>query len=81
MVLLDFQSHRRDLAYTHYKEEGLPTVIVRLFNTVGPRQTGAYGMVIPTFADQALAGQPLTVHGDGSQAGASVTWPTWSRDS
>lgn len=56
------------LAYTYWKEKGIPTVIVRLFNTVGPRQTGAYGMVIPRFVQQALKGEPLTVHGDGEQS-------------
>lgn len=55
------------LAYTYWKEKGLPTVIVRLFNTVGPRQTGHYGMVIPRFVSQAVRGEPLTVYGDGSQ--------------
>ena len=55
------------LAYTYWKEKGLPTVIVRLFNTVGPRQTGSYGMVIPRFVTQALRNEPLTVYGDGSQ--------------
>jgi UDP-glucose 4-epimerase len=55
------------LAYTYWKEKGLPTVIVRLFNTVGPRQTGAYGMVIPRFVTQALRNEPITVYGDGSQ--------------
>jgi UDP-glucose 4-epimerase len=55
------------LAHTYWKAKGLPTVIVRLFNTVGPRQTGQYGMVIPRFIDQALAGRELTVYGDGSQ--------------
>lgn len=50
------------------REEGLPFVVARLFNTVGPRQVGTYGMVVPTFVRQALAGQPLTVHGDGTQA-------------
>jgi UDP-glucose 4-epimerase len=55
------------LAYTYWKEKGLPTVIVRLFNTVGPRQTGAYGMVIPRFVGQALRGEPITVYGDGAQ--------------
>jgi UDP-glucose 4-epimerase len=55
------------LAYTYWKEKGLPTVIVRLFNTVGPRQTGAYGMVIPRFVAQALKGEPITVYGDGNQ--------------
>jgi UDP-glucose 4-epimerase len=55
------------LALAYWKERRLPVVIVRLFNTVGPRQTGQYGMVIPTFVRQALAGQPVTVHGDGTQ--------------
>ena len=55
------------LAYTYWKEKGIPTVIVRLFNTVGPRQTGAYGMVIPRFVQQALRGEPLTVYGSGKQ--------------
>ncbi|MBL7129853.1 MAG: GDP-mannose 4,6-dehydratase [Candidatus Omnitrophica bacterium] len=56
------------LAYVYWKEKGLPTIIVRLFNTVGPRQTGAYGMVIPRFVTQALKGEPLTVYGDGNQS-------------
>ncbi len=56
------------LAYTYWKEKGIPTIIVRLFNTVGPRQTGAYGMVIPRFVQQALKGDPLTVYGDGKQS-------------
>ena len=56
------------LAYTYWREKGLPTVIVRLFNTVGPRQTGAYGMVIPRFVQQALRSEPLTVHGNGRQS-------------
>src|SRR5919106_1283508 len=55
------------LALAYYKERKLPVIIVRLFNTVGPRQTGRYGMVIPNFVRQALAGQPITVFGDGSQ--------------
>ena len=55
------------LALAYWKERKLPVVIVRLFNTVGPRQTGQYGMVLPTFVRQALAGQPITVFGDGSQ--------------
>lgn len=55
------------LAFTYWKEKGLPTVIVRLFNTVGPRQTGHYGMVIPRFVSQAVRGEPLTVYGDGTQ--------------
>lgn len=55
------------LALAYWREKKLPTVIVRLFNTVGPRQTGQYGMVIPTFVKQALAGRPITVYGDGKQ--------------
>ncbi|MGI8537280.1 MAG: NAD-dependent epimerase/dehydratase family protein [Mycobacteriales bacterium] len=55
------------LAYTYWRQKGLPTVIVRLFNTVGPRQTGHYGMVIPRFVAQAIKGEPLTVYGDGQQ--------------
>ena len=55
------------LAMAYYQETRLPAVIVRLFNTVGPRQTGQYGMVIPSFVSQALRGLPITVHGDGSQ--------------
>ncbi len=56
------------LALAYWKEKKLPVVIVRLFNTVGPRQTGRYGMVLPTFVRQALAGQPITVFGDGTQS-------------
>ena len=56
------------LAYSYWREKGVPTIIVRLFNTVGPRQSGAYGMVIPRFVSQALAGQPLQVHGTGQQS-------------
>ena len=55
------------LAYTYWRQKGLPTVIVRLFNTVGPRQTGHYGMVIPRFVGQAVKGEPITVYGDGQQ--------------
>ncbi|HEX6352597.1 NAD-dependent epimerase/dehydratase family protein [Actinophytocola sp.] len=55
------------LAYLYHVEHGIPTVIVRLFNTVGPRQTGRYGMVIPRFVQQALTGAPVTVFGDGQQ--------------
>jgi UDP-glucose 4-epimerase len=55
------------LAIAYWKERGLPTVVGRLFNTVGPRQTGRYGMVIPSFVGQALANRPLTVYGDGTQ--------------
>jgi UDP-glucose 4-epimerase len=55
------------LALAYWKERKLPTVVARLFNTVGPRQTGRYGMVVPTLVQQALAGRPLTVYGDGTQ--------------
>jgi UDP-glucose 4-epimerase len=55
------------LAFTYWKQKDLPTVITRLFNTVGPRQTGHYGMVIPRFVSQAIRGEPITVFGDGSQ--------------
>lgn len=55
------------LALAYWREKKLPTTIVRLFNTVGPRQTGRYGMVIPTFVRQALAGRSITVYGDGKQ--------------
>lgn len=58
------------LALAYFKEYQLPVVVVRLFNTVGPRQTGRYGMVIPTFVGQALAGAPITVFGDGTQSRA-----------
>ncbi len=56
------------LALAHWRETRLPVIIARLFNTVGPRQTGRYGMVLPTFVRQALSGKPLTVYGDGQQA-------------
>ncbi|HEX8135971.1 MAG TPA: GDP-mannose 4,6-dehydratase [Pyrinomonadaceae bacterium] len=55
------------LALAYWREKKLPTRVVRLFNTVGPRQTGQYGMVIPTFVEQALSGRPVTVYGDGTQ--------------
>ena len=55
------------LAYSYWREKGLPTVIVRLFNTVGPRQVGSYGMVVPRFIESALQNKPLTVYGDGTQ--------------
>ena len=55
------------LAYTYWREKGLEAVIIRLFNTVGPRQTGSYGMVLPRFVGQALRNQPITIFGDGTQ--------------
>lgn len=56
------------LAYVYWKEKKVPTIIVRLFNTVGPRQTGHYGMVIPRFVNQALRGENITVYGTGNQS-------------
>ena len=56
------------LALAYWKERKLPVIVVRLFNTVGPRQTGQYGMVVPNFVRQALAGHPITVFGDGNQS-------------
>jgi UDP-glucose 4-epimerase len=56
------------LALAYWREKKLPTIVVRLFNTVGPRQTGQYGMVIPTFVKQSLAGRPITVYGTGKQS-------------
>jgi len=56
------------LAIAYWKEKRVPAVIVRLFNTVGPRQTGRYGMVIPNFVRQAISNGEITVYGDGSQS-------------
>ena len=61
------------LALAYWKEMRCPTVIVRLFNTVGPRQTGRYGMVVPRFVSQALKGEPITVYGEGTQS-RCFTW-------
>ncbi len=58
------------LAFAYWREQNLPTVVFRLFNTVGPRQTGRYGMVVPRFVSQALRGDPITVYGDGTQSRA-----------
>lgn len=71
------------LALAYWKEKRLPTTVVRLFNTVGPRQTGRYGMVIPTLVRQALSGAPLTVYGTGEQTRcfghvADVVQALWS---
>jgi len=55
------------LGLAYHRERGLPVVLLRFFNTVGPRQTGRYGMVVPRFVSQALAGEPLTIYGDGRQ--------------
>lgn len=63
------------LALAYWRERGLPVIVARLFNTVGPRQTGRYGMVIPNFVRCALAGEPILVHGDGSQT-RSFTYVT-----
>jgi UDP-glucose 4-epimerase len=64
------------LAIAYHRRMGLPVVISRIFNTVGPRQTGAYGMVIPRLIAQALRGQPLTVYGDGQQTRSFI----WVKD-
>lgn len=56
------------LALAHWKETRLPVVVVRLFNTVGPRQTGQYGMVVPRFVQAAIKNEPIEVHGDGTQS-------------
>jgi len=58
------------LAFAYHREKALPVIIIRFFNTVGPRQTGRYGMVIPRLVQQALAGEDLTVYGDGKQTRA-----------
>jgi UDP-glucose 4-epimerase len=63
----DSKAMDEHLALSYNLERGLDTVIVRLFNTVGPRQSGRYGMVIPRFVDKALAGEPIEIHGDGTQ--------------
>lgn len=55
------------LAFAHQRERGVPVIVARFFNTVGPRQTGRYGMVLPSFARQALLGEPITVYGSGEQ--------------
>ena len=56
------------LALSYWEEKQLPTIVVRFFNTVGPRQNARYGMVLPTFVQQALAEVPITIHGDGKQS-------------
>jgi UDP-glucose 4-epimerase len=61
------------LAKAYFKEKELPSVVVRVFNTIGPRQTGQYGMVVPRFVGQALLGEPITVYGTGTQR-RSFTW-------
>jgi UDP-glucose 4-epimerase len=71
------------LARAYHQTKGLPVVIGRLFNTVGPRQTGAYGMVIPRFVDWALAGAPIQVYGDGQQVRVfahvqDTVWALWA---
>ncbi len=60
--------HGEMLAYGYCRERGAENIVVRLFNTIGPRQTGMYGMVVPRFVRQALAGEEITVHGDGRQS-------------
>jgi UDP-glucose 4-epimerase len=56
------------LAYSYWRVRGMPSIVARLFNSAGPRQTGAYGMVIPRLVRQALSGEPLTIYGDGTQS-------------
>ncbi len=56
------------LALAYYREKHVPVIVTRFFNTVGPRQTGRYGMVLPTFVSQAVAGEPITVYGTGEQS-------------
>ena len=63
----DSKAMDEHLALAYHLERGLDAVVVRLFNTVGPRQSGRYGMVIPRFVERAIAGEPLEVHGDGTQ--------------
>jgi UDP-glucose 4-epimerase len=55
------------LAFAYWREKNLHNIIARLFNTIGPRQTGQYGMVVPNFVRQSLSGRPITVYGDGTQ--------------
>jgi UDP-glucose 4-epimerase len=66
-VYADSKASGEHLARAHHADSGLPSVVARLFNTIGARQSAAHGMVLPRFVDQALAGADLTVHGDGSQ--------------
>jgi len=68
------------LALAYFKEKRLPVIIIRLFNTVGPRQTGRYGMVVPNLVRQALTGEPMTVYGDGKQTRSftHVTDAVWA---
>jgi len=63
----DSKAMDEHLALSYHLERGLDAVVVRLFNTVGPRQSGRYGMVIPRFVDKALAEEPIEIHGDGTQ--------------
>ena len=73
------RARRRSTSFWRWLTGGAeaPTVIARLFNTVGPRQTGQYGMVVPTFVKQALTGRPITIHGDGSQSRCFTHVSTW----
>jgi UDP-glucose 4-epimerase len=63
----DSKAMDEHLAFAWHQERGLDSIVARLFNTVGPRQSGQYGMVIPRFVERALAGEPLEIHGDGTQ--------------
>jgi UDP-glucose 4-epimerase len=64
------------LGLAYYHQFGLPVVVMRFFNTVGPRQTGRYGMVVPRFVRQALMNEPITVYGDGEQSAVLQMWAT-----
>ena len=61
------------LAFAYFRQYRMPVVVVRFFNTVGPRQTGTYGMVVPTFIQQALAGEPMTIFGTGDGRARATT--------
>ena len=70
------KSFGESLAHAYQRELDAEMIVARLFNTVGPRQTGAYGMVLPRFVRQAMAGDDLTVYGTGTQCAASRTFST-----
>ena len=73
MVIRNLKSRRRISGPRYAQSRALPALSARLFNTAGPRQSGTYGMVIPTFVRQAVSGGPIIVHGDGSKRAASLT--------
>jgi len=65
------------LALAYHKEFDLETIVCRLFNTIGPRQTGEYGMVVPRFVRAALKSEPLLIYGTAGKAAVFAMWPTW----